>query len=220
MLKTPFLEFVRDNAPENKNFVVGLPELHSEISSDAASVITDDEGRTIIRDLLLDNVIRPLINASSTVKFFHTKFSDDSFGGEGANLKLIIKQNKQYFDLIPGVDPIDNFRKFWGGWHGEPGNENCRGYVLFKIDDPDYDLRRIFSYCYDPAVKALSSLRSSVGSSKLNGILTTVEENPQSTLILLGHMATLSSLVVFPGMSIFKERLEEAISSTRTFVRK
>ena len=219
MLKSPFLEFVRENAPTTGNFRVDLPRVHAEIADEGASVIAGEEGKTITRDYVIDNVVRPLLDLSASTRFHNTTYTEDSFGGEGANLSKILKKDKQQYELLPGVDPVDGFRCFWGGWYGEPGNGNYRGYVLFLINDPNADLSRILSYCYDPGVVAQSSLRSSLGNAFHKSIVKTLEENPQSTAIVLGDRATLGKLTIFPGREVFDKRLKEAISSTRTFDR-
>lgn len=213
MLTEPFLKFVRANAPLEGNFSVGLPETYVEIDNGYSEATTPDL-KILLRDHVLSKVVRPLINASSSIRFYRTTFSKGSFGGEGARLSDILKKVGRHYELIKGHDPINSFEKFWNGVEGDG---SARGYVLFTIDDAQLDLSHIFSFCYDPAVKSVRSWRSAWGATLYGTVVGHITDNPNATAILLEHAGSLSSLTAFPGATVFSKRLEEAISSTRTY---
>lgn len=214
MLTSPFLEFVLEAAPEEGNFCVDLPEDYRELDETAAGGSADEQAKVLLRDYLLINVVRPLIGASSSVRFYHTVFTEKSFGGEGARLPEILRKRRNVYELSGEHDPIESFERFW---NGVAGDGSRRGYVLFAVDDEDFDLRPIFSHCYDPGVMSSSSLRSTLGASLQKAIASYIADNPRATAVLLGYAGNLGNLTVFPGTDVFDKRLNQAISSTRTF---
>lgn len=215
MLTAPFLEFVKATAPQEGNFRVSLPVDYRELY-DVPLAGPSPRSKTELRDYLLSNVVRPLVSASQSVRFYQTNFNEKSFGGEGARLPEILKKNRNVYELLEGRDPIRSFERFW---NGVASDGSCRGYVLFVIDSEDFDWWSIFSHCYDPGVMSSGSLRSTLGAALYKTITGYVRENSRVTAVLLGYAGNLGNLTVFPGDAVFDRRLNEAISSTRTFHR-
>ncbi|SMC29925.1 hypothetical protein SAMN02745857_04268 [Andreprevotia lacus DSM 23236] len=219
MLNSPFLEFVQENARPSGNFSVGLPEFHSEIVADIELAARGHESQRIARDHVIDHVIVPLLALANDVRFFYTAYTPDGFGGEGATLPQILTKVGRQLGLVPGIDPIEGFRQFWGGWSKEQPQQNSRGYVLFMIENPAAALSPIFAHCYDPGVVNPSSIKKSMGRT-LNALLTEkLQENPAATAIVLGYIGSLSNLTVLPGPDVFDARLNEAICATKTYER-
>jgi hypothetical protein len=215
MLVSPFLEFVRKNAPIEGNFRVRLPDGYREILDHPAPPMQDAEGRAIVRDYILKNVVAPLIEAAESVTLHQTAFKPTSFNGEGARLDRILKKiGRHSYVLKRDQDPFEGYLKFW---EGVESDGSSRGYVLFMLGETGCDFERLLSFCYDPGVMAPSSLRSSLGAALYKKVTGAIAQNPGHTAIILGYKGGLNNMTVFPGAAVFEQRLEQAIASTRTY---
>jgi hypothetical protein len=215
MLVSPFLEFVRKNAPIEGNFFLRLPKGYREILDHPAPPMEDAEGRAIVRDHILRNVVAPLIEAAESVTLYQTAFKPTSYNGEGATLDRILKKiGRDSYELKRDQDPFEGYLNFW---EGVESDGSSRGYVLFMVGETKCDFERIFSFCYDPGVMAPSSMRSTLGPALYKKIIGSIAQKPGHTAIFLGDKGGLHNLTVFPGAAVFEQRLEQAIASTRTY---
>jgi hypothetical protein len=93
MLVSPFLEFVRKNAPIAANFHLGLPEGYREIVDHPVPGIPAAEAEAVVHDHILKNVVAPLIDAAKPVRFYQTAFQPTSFGGERGKTRHYLEEN-------------------------------------------------------------------------------------------------------------------------------
>jgi hypothetical protein len=213
MLKEPFLEFVKSNAPTEGNFCMALPSNFSEVDGALASKHSARLNEKSLAHHILENVVRPLVNSSSSVRLYGTKFSASSFGGVGGKLTAILKKVRSHYELVLGSDVVTSYEKFWAGYDIREGAR--RGYVLFVIADPAADLTKIYSFCWDPGVMSASNLRTRFGRTIIGAIDGIREADPECTLLLMESMVDSSMLTIFPGSAVFAQRLDEAIYSNR-----
>jgi hypothetical protein len=215
MLKTPFLEFLRENARLEGNFRVGLPETYNEVFDEPAPLLPVDARCQMVRVHILKNVVLPLIVGARSVNFYNTEFSPTSFSGEGSRLHEILKKiGPKSYELSSRDDPTVYFENFWQGIESDG---SARGYVVFLMGEDFFAFKKLFSFCYEPNVVALSSLRATLGVTLCKRINENVIANPMDTSIVLGFKGNLGNLTIFPGASVFDARLEQAISSTRDY---